>query len=85
MRLIDSNRLYDIAATKHGMFHVADVDILPVIDAVPVIRCKDCISWGFGKIGEPEYAKTCAYAQWIVGANDYCSNAMVKYDENQID
>jgi hypothetical protein len=89
MRLIDADALCNKGETLY--MHTSSGKIIPVnaapawvinnattIDAVPVTRCKDCKHWGFGKMGEPEYAKTCAFAQWIVGANGYCVYGEVK-------
>ena len=56
MRLIDANLLRDktVWAERHTatgnvcklVVEVADIEKLPTIDAVPVIRCKDCSFWG---------------------------------------
>lgn len=58
MRLIDADKLtknltYDIANRPiHGNFKItmasvrAAISNAPTVDAVPVVRCKDCISHG---------------------------------------
>lgn len=48
MRLIDADRLKDVLEKNFGHTGGADVlrqliDIQPTVDAMPVIRCKDCI------------------------------------------
>ena len=44
----------------------------PTVDAVPVVRCKNCTRWGTGVAGETEYVKCCEYAKYMVGENGYC-------------
>ena len=42
-RLIDANDVYalfDVSGTAR--LHVGDIDIIPRVDAVEVVRCKDC-------------------------------------------
>ena len=56
MDLIDRNKLklHHVWAERHTatgnvcklVVEVADIEKLPTIDAVPVIRCKDCRFWG---------------------------------------
>lgn len=43
-RLIDANDVYSLS-DKNGYvsLHVTDIDSIPRVDAVKVIRCKDCI------------------------------------------
>ena len=42
-RLIDANDIYPLF-DKSGFarLHVADIDTIPRVDAVDVVRCKDC-------------------------------------------
>lgn len=42
----------------------------PTVDAVPVIRCKDCKYWG-----ADGYRYGCKYATGVMFENDYCSRA----------
>lgn len=44
----------------------------PAVDAVEVVRCRDCKHWGTGYGGETEYGKVCEFANYMVGANGYC-------------
>lgn len=45
----------------------------PAIDAVPVVRCKDCKHWGTDwALGETEYVKCCEFGRYMVGLNGYC-------------
>ena len=43
-RLIDANDIYSLF-DKSGFarLHVADIDTIPRVDAVEVVRCRDCI------------------------------------------
>ena len=69
MKLIDANYLVEYWKPDSGRMFDADyfiwtVDHAPTIDAVPVIRCKDC------KYYEPDlYANpwgVCCHREWIV-------------------
>ena len=44
----------------------------PTVEAVPVVRCKNCEHWGTGVAGETEHVKCCEYAKYMVGENGYC-------------
>lgn len=44
---------------------------IPAIDAVPVVRCKDCKHWR-PCAGATEHVKCCEFAGYMVGANGYC-------------
>lgn len=42
-RLIDSNDVYSLFDVNgFARLHVADIDTIPRVDAVEVVRCKDC-------------------------------------------
>ena len=43
MRLVDADALKAKAFGKRGgLIHTSDIDAAPTVDAVPVVRCKDC-------------------------------------------
>lgn len=44
---------------------------IPALDAVPVVRCKDCKHWR-PCAGATEHVKCCEFAGYMVGANGYC-------------
>ena len=48
------------------------IDEQPTVEAVPVVRCKDCKHWGTGVDGETERIKCCEYGRYMVGENGYC-------------
>lgn len=49
----------------------------PTIDAVPVVRCKDCKHWKSCS-GATEHVKCCEWAGYMVGENGYCVYGEVK-------
>lgn len=49
-----------------------EIETSPTIDAVEVVRCKDCKRWGTGYGGETEHIKVCEFANYMVGENGYC-------------
>lgn len=57
-----------------------DEDISPTIDAVPVVRCKDCVYWQDNNDGYPH--KDCKWREdETPDPDDYCS-AGERKDEN---
>ena len=50
----------------------ADIEEIPIVEAVPVVRCKKCEHWGTGGAGETKHVKCCEYAKYMVGENGYC-------------
>jgi hypothetical protein len=44
----------------------------PTVDAVPVVRCKDCKRWLKDVAGCSEIVGRCEYANYMVGSNGYC-------------
>lgn len=83
MRLIDADELKGkaIADPDDGEYFVycQDIDEAPTVDAVPVVRCKDC------KYYKPdEYECGCDFAGGLpyVKAGDFCSYGERNEDEN---
>lgn len=62
-------------AFKHA---ILKLDNATTIDAVPVVRCKDCRHWGTGFAGETDRIKECQFAGYMVGENGYCVYAEEK-------
>lgn len=58
---------------NHNDCHVVfedDIENAPAVDAVEVVRCKDCIAF----IGETKSVfQHCAYSGMNVGKEDFCS------------
>lgn len=44
----------------------------PTVDAVPVIRCRDCKRWLKDVAGCTDYVGRCEYANYMVSASGYC-------------
>ena len=88
MRLIDADKLESgevIIPTENGgyeyveVFYKDDVDNAPSVDAVEVVRCKDCkyhrrVDWGMGDCEYPNGFK------WIAYDNDFCSRGERRED-----
>lgn len=55
-----------------GTVDCNDIARFPAVDAVEVVRCRDCKHWGTGYGGETEHVKVCEFANYMVGANGYC-------------
>ena len=51
---------------------------LPALDAVPVVRCRDCAHWKPCEVKGFEGKKYCEWAGWLVGENAYCVYGEVK-------
>ena len=45
---------------------------MEVVDAEPVVRCKDCKHWQKDFAGCTEFVGRCDYANYMIGANGYC-------------
>ena len=87
MNLIDAdelkekicNNVYPVSDsfnnTDYGMFWTGGIEKIideqPTIDAVPVIRCKDCVHFKLSKV----LGNTCALTDNHVTRNDFCSKA----------
>lgn len=68
MRLIDADALpYDEFLNGTRIVMQSDIDNAPTVDAVEVVRCKDCVNWSDDK------SHHCPLVAWWNGANDYCS------------
>lgn len=71
MKLIDADALKDTLGISDKDIEFAEMlDEQPTVDAVPVIRCKDCKYWG-----ADGYRYGCKYATDVMFENDYCSRA----------
>lgn len=92
MRLIDADALIRIVqqSAQDAGLHFSDSQKFlrwlrnaRTINAVPVVRCKDCKHWGTTDyaIAETERVKCCAYANYMIGANGYCAYGEVKDDD----
>lgn len=66
-RLIDANKLKEKAepeeVTGEGIVYVQDIDDMPTVDAVEVVRCRDCLNYKdtMGK----DSGKPCGYGRCL--------------------
>lgn len=83
MRLIDADALKIEIACLHGSDHhtIRYLNNAPTVDAVPVVRCKDC-TWCFApkNKGWVDDVLLCSEGleTRLVGENDYCSKGEKK-------
>lgn len=56
----------------------SEIECAPTVDAVPVIRCKDCKHWQKSVINYNEYV--CYWGGYVKQEDDYCSWAERKED-----
>ena len=86
MRLIDADILlgyvnkYD-TGQPIGKALRAMLEKSPTVDAVPVIRCKDCIRWR--KSNFDTTVMVCDWDRYEKTENDYCSWAKRKDDDTR--
>ena len=89
MKLIDADTLkenicehvYPLAdyfnTTDYGMFWTGGIEKMideqPTIDAVPVVRCKDCEYYCYEELGH-----RCVYDQYVETGEEFCSWAKRK-------
>ena len=84
-RLIDANALKEKAIRmvtvnslgnkQHCYFKAVgthEIDKAPTVDAVEVVRCKDCKYWSDGIKGCTDRVKFCSIGYYMVGENGYC-------------
>lgn len=84
MRLIDADALIKeferyMLDPKELRDAIHTINYAPVVDAVPVIRCKDCIRWRRSKSNTA--AKVCDWDRYEKTENDYCSWAKRREDD----
>ena len=62
------------------------VKVLPPVDAVPVVRCRDCKRYQH-EVGDDEYALGwCPFITvHLVSGNEFCSYGKRKEDGNEVD
>ena len=76
--LIDANDVYALFE-RNGMakLHVGDIDLIPRVNAVEVVRCKDC-KW---RQQDDVNRNFCGLGDFYCGDTDYCSRAERKDNE----
>ena len=89
MRLIDADELIYMVLGEDTdePFRFVPTEFIenaPVIDAEPVIRCKDCMYWKEHKPTERRFCElvtTPTKSYWLSRADDFCSRGERKEDE----
>lgn len=86
MRLIDADALtftHDyVTADGEPCITKAVIDAAPTIDAVPVVRCKDCVCWTEWENGTGSCSRFAL--NWLgTDADDFCS--MAEREDHEID
>ena len=80
MRMIDADALPVDAFLNTKMVLQTDIDNAPTIDAVPVVRCKDCQNWEahlFGADGDCY----CPFVDHYTTGDWFCADGERKDDE----
>ena len=73
MRLGGLEEPWDLSAIE------TEIESAPIVDAVPVVRCKDCKHWkkgqfmGGNSIDDLEYGGSCPLARFARYESDFCS------------
>lgn len=96
MRPVDADSLIEEChwvirsdGTRVFVCHVEDIENAPTLDAptldaVPVVRCKDCkywgneLAWSGSRIGVCDF-----FNDMVTNADGYCYRAVRKEDENE--
>ena len=79
-RLIDVNDVYSLF-DKSGFarLHAADIDTIPRVDAVEVVRCRECKHWkpsgskAGNSFSDMEYIGGCEFTNYCRRESDFCS------------
>ena len=77
-RLIDATPLmkngWHLVKTGKSNEFLASMSLadIPTVDAVEVVRCKDCKQWSDGVAGCTDHVKCCKIGFYMVGENGYC-------------
>ena len=77
-RLIDANALMQFIEERTGGVWIYKPDFRwaitqqPTVDAVEVVRCKDCKHWADGVAGCTDHVKCCKIGYYMISENGYC-------------
>ena len=72
----------DIELTiREDMHEVKDA---PAVDAVEVVRCRDCKHWMKNVSGCTDFVGCCALAVYMVGATGYCVYGERRSDDGKV-
>ena len=91
MRLIDLDRIkpMDFPPTEmDGLDAVRYLNTLPIIDAVPVVRCWECKHWNpsgskaGNSFSDMEYIGGCEFTKYCRRESDFCSYGEKRRDKD---
>jgi len=73
-RLIDANDLWKKTFCCDEVAGVREfIEKAPTVDAVEVVRCKDCKNWKrLDHLGCTDFVKVCMLSNYMVGATGFC-------------
>ena len=81
MRLIDADALMYEANSDgaYGYVDAKQISEAPTIDAVPVVRCRECVHWkptgskAGNSFSDMEYIGGCEFTKYCRRESDFCS------------
>ena len=81
MRLIDADALMDEANSDgaYGYVDAKQISESPTVDAVPVVRCRECKHWKptgsktGNSFSDTEYIGGCEFTKYCRRESDFCS------------
>ena len=73
-RLIDDNDIYSLFDQSGiARLHVADIDTIPRVDAVPVVRCRECVGRPFWEEDHNGVPVCLLSGLYVRSEDDFCS------------
>ena len=80
-RLIDADALMDEANSDgaYGYVDAKQISDAPTVDAVPVVRCRECVHWkptgskAGNSFSDMEYIGGCEFTKYCRRESDFCS------------
>ena len=80
MRLIDADKLnLLLGISDRDIYAKYMLDKMPTVDAVPVVRCRDCQHWkptgskAGNSFSDMEYIGGCEFTKYCRRESDFCS------------
>ena len=71
IRAVDVYSLFDMNGKK--TLHVVDIDLIQRVDAVEVVRCKDCKFWREDILRDDDEMKCCSIGFYMTKGDNFCS------------
>lgn len=84
MRLIDADKVILEIVHKYGREQgdaILEIDNAPVVDAVSIVRCKDC-KYNYNTcINHGKMNPRCDFTDYFLTENDYCSRGERRHED----